>query len=209
MREPGLQNLFHEMANPLQTRQALEEGAGVSAVRTRCYIDFANAFNDKNFCPHFAVDVSLWVNVDIDVSVPPFQKPWIWVAEAMAEVKRKLTLTIRNFMTSGNLANDSNDMARDLQFWCDFCHGDPVLFYIYMSWDHGRDVPAWNSTLMPAEHRLELGAGPPPVTEDVLVLSTPTQRGRVRPRIESESMKFHERLRRHAVATLQKSRIEP
>ena len=78
-----------------------------------------------------------------------------------------------------------------------------------MSWDHGRDVPAWNSTLMPAEHRLELGAGPPPVTEDVLVLSTPTQRGRVRPRIESESMKFHERLRRHAVATLQKSRFEP
>ena len=159
MREPSLQLLFHEMANPLQTRQALEEGAGVSAVRTRCYIDFAAAFNNSSLCPHFAVDVSLWVNVDIDVSAPYEQKPWIWVAEAMTEIKRKMTLTLKNFSTSGNLANDSNDMARDLQFWCDFCHGDPVLFYIYMAWDHGRDVPAWNSTLLPADQRLDIGAG--------------------------------------------------
>ena len=140
MREPNLQGLFHEMANPLQmsqTRQALEEGAGVSAVRTSCYIKFAEAFNDSRLCPHFAVDVKLWVNVEIDVSIPPEQKPWIRVAEAMTEIKRKMTVTLRNFSTSvytsGNLANDSNDMARDLQFWCDFCHGDPVLFYIYIS----------------------------------------------------------------------------
>ena len=182
MREPNLQSLFHEMANPLQTRQALEEGAGVSAVRTRCYIDFAAAYNNSNLCPHFAVDVSLWVNVVIDVSVPPDNKPWIWVAEAMTEIKRKMTLTLRNFSTSGNLANDSNDMARDLQFWCDFCHGDPVLFYIYMAWDHGRDIPAWNSTLLPAEQRLDLGAGALAVNQQMTPVTSSASKGSKRPR---------------------------
>lgn len=95
----------------------------------------------------------------------------------MTEIKRKMSVTLRNFSTSGNLANDSNDMARDLQFWCDFCHGDPVLFYIYMAWDHGRDVPAWNSTLLPAEQRLELGAGP--VAQPILA-STPKGGKRIR-----------------------------
>lgn len=178
MREPNLQGIFHEMANPLQTRQALDEGAGASAVRTSCYIKFAEAFNNSSLCPHFAVDVKLWVNVEIDVSVPPEHKPWIWVAEAMTEIKRKMSVTLRNFSTCGNLANDSNDMARNLQFWCDFCHGDPVLFYIYMAWDHGRDVPAWNSTLLPAEQRLELGAGVLPNQPSPASTSKGGKRGR-------------------------------
>jgi hypothetical protein len=32
------------------------------------------------------------------------------------------------------------------------------LFYVYMSWDHGRDIPAWNSALLPENQRLEIGS---------------------------------------------------
>ena len=179
MREPSLQHLFHSMSNPQQTRAAVDEGNGASEMRTRAYMDFAFVFNDHSFCPHFAVDVKLWVNVTIDVTLPPFQKPWIWVAEAMTEIKRKMTLTLRNFSTSGNLANDSNDMSRDMQFWCDFCNGDPVIFYTYMAWDHGKDVPSWNSTLLPPAQRLEIGAPlPNDVVEPPQNSSSKSKRGR-------------------------------
>jgi hypothetical protein len=162
MREPVLQCLFHDMANPKQTRAALENGMGVSEVRTQCHMKFADAFNDSAVIPHYAVDVSLWVNVMIDVSAPPFQKHWTWVSQAMQEIKKKMTIVLRNFNASGSLVNDRDDMRRDLQFWDDFCHGDVTLFYIYMSWDHGRDVPAWNSTLLPEDCRMDIGCGGQP-----------------------------------------------
>jgi hypothetical protein len=160
MREPALQFLFHDMANPMQSRGAMENGMGVSEVRTHCHMKFADSFNNTSLIPHYSVDVSLWVNVMIDVSSPPFQKHWTWVAEAMQDIKKKMTIVLRNFNTSGNLANDRDDMRRDLQFWNEFCHGDATLFYIYMAWDHGRDVPAWNSALLPEDQRLDIGVQP-------------------------------------------------
>ena len=71
-----------------------------------------------------------------------------------------MTIALRNFNTSGNLANGKDDMQRDLQFWNDFCHGDATLFYIYMAWDHGKQVPAWNSALLPEAQRIDLGVVP-------------------------------------------------
>jgi hypothetical protein len=69
-----------------------------------------------------------------------------------------MSIVMKNFTGSGKLANDLNDIQRDLEFWNCFCHGDPVLFYVYMSWDHGRDIPAWNRALLPENQRLELGS---------------------------------------------------
>ena len=58
----------------------------------------------------------------IDVSAPPFQKHWTWVTQEMQDIKKKMTIVLRNFNTSENLANDRDDMRRDLQFWKEFCH---------------------------------------------------------------------------------------
>ncbi len=157
MREPSLQILFHEIANPDQSRNALQPGYDIISIKTKNHMLFADSFNDMNLCPHYAVDVSLWTNVIIDVTQPPFIKPWTWVTEAMIDIKKRMSIVMKNFMGSGKLANDLNDIQRDLEFWNNFCHGDPVLFYVYMSWDHGRDIPAWNSALLPPEQRLEIG----------------------------------------------------
>ncbi len=160
MREPSLQALFHEIANPDQSRNALQPGQDLVTVKTRNHMKFAEAFNNQSLCPHYAVDVSLWVNVKIDVSQPPVTWAWTRVTEAMIDIKKRMSIVMKNFTGSGKLANDLNDIQRDLEFWNCFCHGDPVLFYVYMSWDHGRDIPAWNSALLPENQRLEIGSAP-------------------------------------------------
>jgi hypothetical protein len=175
MREPQLQRLFHQMANPPQSRSdGAFEGNSVSELRTRSYTEFAEFFNDIQFIPHFAVDVKLWVNVDIDVSRPPFQKPWTWVAQTMTEIKRKMTIAMNRFNASGKLVNGQDDMPRDLEFWSQFCHGDPVIFYIYMAWDHGRDIPQWNSAMLPEDQRIDIGGGAPEVESQSQVQHNPT-----------------------------------
>ena len=158
MREPSLQMLFHTMANPLQTREGQDNHElHATQVRTRCYEDFACAFNDMMLVPHYAVDVSAWCDVQIDVSRPPEQRDWIRVAESMQKLKTRMSVLLKRFQQSGDCENGSDNMRRDQIFWSKFSNGDPVAFYAYMCWDHGKAVPAWNSCLLPKDMQLELG----------------------------------------------------
>jgi len=180
MREPSLQVLFHEIANPDQSRDALQPGQDLVTVRTKNHMKFAEAFNNPALCPHHAVDVSLWINVKIDVALPPVTWAWTRVTEAMIDIKKRMTIVMKNFMGSGKLANDWNDIQRDLEFWNCFCHGDPVLFYVYMSWDHGRDIPAWNSALLPPNQRLEIGSAQAPALSAPAPQTSPSRKKRSR-----------------------------
>jgi hypothetical protein len=54
----------------------LQPGQDLVTVKTKNHMKFAEAFNNPALCPHYAVDVSLWVNVQIDVSQPPLT--WAW-----------------------------------------------------------------------------------------------------------------------------------
>jgi hypothetical protein len=162
MREPTLQRLFHDMANPPQDRFALDNKAlHATQVRTKCYQDFAKVYNDMNFIPHFAVDVSAWCDVQICVDQPPKQHAWTWVAETMGKIRTKMSIVMRRFTQSGDLENHLDDSARDMKFWSQFSFGDPVTFYIYMAWDHGRVVPAWNSSMLQKDMQIDIGLAEP------------------------------------------------
>lgn len=182
MVEPGLQDLLHRMANPEQGRAAIDNPeARITAVRTQAYQEFAAQYNNHQVDPTFKVDVALWLGLQIDVTMPPAQQPWTWVAETMAYLRTKVNTALVNFNSSGKNAAGLDDVARDLEFYADFCHGDPVLFYVYMAWDHGRNVPAWNSSLLPDDMALDLGAGlrqHRPVIRDIIAPTSGSKRKR-------------------------------
>ena len=158
MLEPSLQPILHRMANPEQNRQAVDNEEGrVSAMRTQCYQQFAAQYNSAAVDPTFKVDVSVWLGLQIDVTRPPIQQTWIWVAETMAHLRTHVGKALRNFNASGRNAGGLDDMARDLEFFSDFCFGDPVLFFVYMCWDHGRNVPSWNNACLPDGVALDVG----------------------------------------------------
>ena len=99
MREPSLQRLFHDMANPPQDLEGIQNRElQATQVRTRCYQDFAKVYNDMGFIPHYCVDVSAWCDMEINVAQPPMQQPWTWVAEVMQRVKTKMTVALRRFI---------------------------------------------------------------------------------------------------------------
>jgi len=159
MREPSLQNIFHALANPVQDRAHADTvELRIQQQRTKLYQDFCSAFNDPSVDPTFAVDIAPWCDIDVDVSVPAEPRTWMWIAMTMKDIKTKMSRHIANFMQSGRNANDSNDAARDLEFFDRFAKGNIVVMYAWLSWHHGREVPAWNSSLLPEDQRLELGS---------------------------------------------------
>jgi len=58
-----------------------------------------------------------------------------------------------------NWQNGADDFDRDSLFYDDFVKGDPLLFAVYLAWNHGKNIPAWNSTLLPEDEQLDIGCG--------------------------------------------------
>jgi hypothetical protein len=56
----------------------------------------------------------------------------------------------------GDLENGMDDEQRDVRFWKHFCNQQPLWFWIYMCWERGRNVPAWNTALVPDDQRLDI-----------------------------------------------------
>ena len=90
------------------------------------------------------------------------------VAQKMAEIKQAMSTLLCNFNKSGDLANDLDDHSRDLLFFQNFAKSDPMWFWIYMAWNHGRNLPAWNVALLPESESFDFGVtdsgdtSPPP-----------------------------------------------
>jgi hypothetical protein len=72
-----------------------------------------------------------------------------------------MSILMKNFNQSGHLENGADDFDRDTLFYDNFAKGDAVMFAIYLAWDHGRNMPPWNSTLLPPEMQLDIGAQTP------------------------------------------------
>lgn len=152
------------MANPQQDRIALEfPELRIQAVKQQLLELLTNqCFNDHNFNPQHQPDIAHWFpGSNYDVSRPHERRTWIWIAQKLQFIKTGMTTLLANFGKSGNLSNDTDDHARDLQFFEKFCNHQPLWFWVYMCWDHGRNVPLWNTSLLPEEQRLDIGDDTP------------------------------------------------
>ena len=83
------------------------------------------------------------------------------VSHKIAEIRTHMAVLLTNFGRSGDLANSLDHHDRDRQFFENFAKGQPMWFWIYLAWDHGRNVPAWNTSLLPDDESLELGVTVP------------------------------------------------
>ena len=151
------------MANPAQDKIALDfPELRIAAVKQQLLELFTqDYFNNPSFSPTHQPDVTAWYpdsSCVFDVSRPHERRTWIWIAQKLQFIKTGMTSLLANFMRSGNLAADADDHVRDLKFFQDFSHQQPLWFWIYMCWDHGRNVPAWNTSLLPEDMRMDIGA---------------------------------------------------
>jgi hypothetical protein len=149
------------MANPAQDRIALDfPELRIAAVKQQLMEIFTSEyFNNCSFSPTHQPDITAWYpDSSFDVSRPHERRTWIWIAQKLQFIKTGMTSLLANFMKSGNLAADADDHVRDLKFFQDFSHQQPLWFWVYMCWDHGRNVPAWNTSLLPEDMRMDIGA---------------------------------------------------
>jgi hypothetical protein len=176
MVDPRCLEIFGRMANPAQDRLAVQfPELRIVQVKQQLLEQFTSQFmNNVDVTPQAAPDISAWCELDYNVAMPPTTvRNWIWVrvracvlvrvvttrqvSQKIAEIKSGMTTLLANFNKSGDLSNSSDDHDRDMQFYQKFAKGQAMWFWIYMAWNHGRNVPAWNVALLPDEQALELG----------------------------------------------------
>ena len=68
-----------------------------------------------------------------------------------------MSKVMKNFNKSGEGVNDADELARDLDFFENFARRDALSMWIYLCWDHGRNIPTWNLSLLPEEESLDIG----------------------------------------------------
>jgi hypothetical protein len=161
MVDPRCVELFGRMANPSQDRLALDfPELRIQAVKQQLLELLTSHYvNNGDFSPLAQPNISQWCDgATIDVTRPHESRTWMWVAQKLQFIKTGMTTLLSNFKKSGDLANDMDDMERDRLFFENFCNRQALWFWIYMAWERGRNVPAWNTALLPDEHRLDLGA---------------------------------------------------
>ena len=152
--------LFGRMANPSQDKIALDfPELRIQAVKQQLLQLLTDSFfNNHSFSPQHQPDISSWYpSSNYDVSHPHERRTWIWIAQKLQFIKTGMTTLMANFSSSGNLSNDADDHTRDLKFFQDFSRQQPLWFWIYMCWDHGRNIPSWNTSLLPDDQRLDIG----------------------------------------------------
>jgi hypothetical protein len=161
MVDPRCVELFGRMANPSQDRLALDfPELRIQAVKQQLLeLLTVHYVNNHSFSPASQPNISQWCDgTAIDVRRPHESRSWMWVAQKLQFIKTGMTTLLANFNKSGDLANDLDDMERDRLFFENFCNRQAMWFWIYLAWDRGRNVPAWNTALLPDEQRLDLGA---------------------------------------------------
>lgn len=160
MVDPSCMHLFGQLANPQQDKAAVDfPELRIVAVRQRLLEQIASEFfNNTMWSPQANPDISSWTNMDLDVSVPHEQRSWIWIAQRMAEIKSGMSTLLYNFKKSGDLADEANHQAGDLQFWTNFAKSQPKWLWIYFAWDRGNNAPAWNVSLLPSDQQLDIAS---------------------------------------------------
>lgn len=159
MVDPRCMALFGRMANPAQDRLAVDfPELRIQAIKQKLLEILAHDFvNNVNFNPNCQPDIQHWCEgADYDVSHPQEARSWIWVSQKLQYIKTGMSTLLANFHKSGDLENGMDDGDRDVLFWKNFCNQQPLWFWIYMCWQRGRNVPAWNTALVPDDQRLDI-----------------------------------------------------
>jgi hypothetical protein len=151
------QQILHAMSNPSQSNVAMNNAeTRVVAVRTESYKQFTDIVNSDDAPDQKLVDMSDINGIVVDCSCrlgPPMNI--LEVSTIMRDIKKDMSTLMRNFNGSGKLANGLDDYERDLEFYDAFAKGDALIFAVYLAWGHGRNIPAWNSVLLPPAVQLD------------------------------------------------------
>jgi hypothetical protein len=155
------QRILHAISNPDQSRSAVDNvETRVVQVKTALYQEFTDLVNSDQAPDVPIVDMTAFNGIVVDSSTlqgPPMSM--VNVSLYMRDLKRDLSMHMCNFTKSGQGVNGADDFDRDIDFYDNFVKGDALLFAVYLAWDHGRNIPAWNSTLLPPSSRLDIGVG--------------------------------------------------
>jgi hypothetical protein len=153
------QQLLHAMQNPSQSRAAVDDNeTRAVAVRTECYQQFTDIVNSCQSPDHPIIDMVAFNGITVNCSVLLGDPMTLLdVSRTMSDLKRDMAKQMCNFNKSGEGVNGADDYARDCDFYDRFIKGDAVLFAVYLAWDHGRNIPSWNSTLLPEENQMDIG----------------------------------------------------
>lgn len=175
MVEPCLQEFFHAMCNANAERLAVHEptlriASSKQRIVERITTDYVN---NPSFMPQANPSISEWCETDFDSSVVGKEpRSWIWVASKIQAIKTSMTRLMSNFNKSGQNVNDADNCARDLEFFTDFAKRDALWFWIYLCWNRGNDIPAWNVTSLPEGESLDIGGPNEDSRDDTAVVSS-------------------------------------
>ena len=165
MIDPAVHDMMHAMSNAQTVRLAVDQPAlRINNVKFRAIEKFTADFvNNPAFVPVHNPSVREWCDVDYDASVVGTEpRSWVWVGQKMAWIKRNMGQLLKNFNKSGEGENDVEDCDRDLDFYENFAHRDPLLLWIYLCWNHGREVPSWATALLPDGEDFDIGGDEQP-----------------------------------------------
>jgi hypothetical protein len=153
------QELLHASQNPSQSRTALDNAeTRIAAVRSQHYERFTDIVNSDDAPDMHIIDMVPFNGITVDCSVLLGEPmTMLDVSTTMRDLKRDLSVLMSNFSKSGEGVNGTDMFDRDCEFYDRFCKGDAVLFAVYLAWDHGRNIPQWNSTLLPRDLQLDIG----------------------------------------------------
>jgi hypothetical protein len=160
MVEPCLQEFFQSMCNANPGRLAVHEpDLRITSSKQRIVERITNDYlNNAAFIPHSNASVSAWCDTDFDSSVlGKERRSWVWTAQRIQFIKTGMTRLMANFNKSGDLVNDEDHVARDLEFFEKFAKRDALWFWIYLCWNHGTNIPVWNLTLLPEGESFDVG----------------------------------------------------
>jgi hypothetical protein len=159
MASASAQPILHAISNPDQSRSALDNPeTRVVQSKTALYQQFTDLVNSDETPDRCIVDMTSFNGILVDCTClqgPPM--PMVTVSCFMRDLKRDISMHMVNFEKSGEGVNGADDFDRDIDFYDNFVKGDPLLFAVYLAWNHGRNIPAWNSTLLPPNARLDVG----------------------------------------------------
>jgi hypothetical protein len=192
MVEPCMFEFLAAKCAPGQTRTHLDTDAlRAKAVSEACMIEIARLHNDINFVPIANADVAFCCpDFFVSTAQPAERRDVAWIATTYGKIKKEVGQKLSNFAGSGQLENEQGDVARDLDFWNNFCGKQPLWMYIYLLWDHGRDAAfGWNAILLSDGQTLDIGVtgardSPP---RQPVVVETPKSKGKKRPRIHEST----------------------
>lgn len=160
MVEPSLQSEFHALQNAASDRLALQEPQlRITQHKQRCIERITRDFvNNPDFIPQANPSIQEWCEIDFDSSVVGSDpRSWIWVAQRMQEIKTGMSKLMRNFMKSGEGESDADMVVRDLDFFTRFARRDALWMWIYLCWNRGQDIPAYNVSLLPEDDSFDFG----------------------------------------------------